>query len=160
MDNSNLLVKAWSHCTSTQALCREQRHRHQNCIYILENLPWNSSTSILTPSITGKTSCYNGTGFIDDLFLVKLVYSYTSGHHQRRILMVQYQIQHQSNVRVRIGLRETRIVTQPIKQCRRKGVSEQKLRIHDKYGETRFFFFEDMMRDGDDKDCEQVLNVT
>ena len=26
----------------------------------------------------GKTSCYNGTGFIDDIFLVKLVYSYTS----------------------------------------------------------------------------------
>ena len=63
---------------NTVCLHREQRHRHQNCIYILENLPWNSSTSILTPSITGKTSCYNGTGFIDDLFFVKLVYSYTS----------------------------------------------------------------------------------
>ena len=54
--------------------------------------------------------------------------------------------QNQSNVRVRIDkYGETRVVTQPIKQCRRKRVSEPKLRIHDKYGETRIFFFEDMM---------------
>ena len=56
------------------------------------------------------------------------------------MLEVRYQIQHQSNVRVRIDTYgETRFVTQPIKQCRRKGVSEQKLRIHDKYAETRIF---------------------
>ena len=55
---------------------------------------------------------------------------------------VRYQIQHQSNVRVRIDKHwETRTVTQPIKQCRRKRVSEQKLRIHDKYGETRMYIY-------------------
>ena len=55
---------------------------------------------------------------------------------------VRYQIQHQSNVRVRIDKHgETRCVTQPTKQCRCKRVSEQKLRIHDIYGETRYLPF-------------------
>ena len=36
---------------------------------------------------------------------------------------------------------ETRRVTQPIKQCRRKRVSEQRLKVHDKYGETRYLVF-------------------
>ena len=73
-------------------------------------------------------------------------------------------LQHQSNARVRIDNHgETRRVTQPIKQRRRERVSEQKLRVHDKYGETRysaFFSFEDMMRGDAAKDCEQVFNVT
>ena len=45
---------------------------------IWENLSWICSTSRLTPSITGKTSCYRGPGFIDDLLLVKLVWYITS----------------------------------------------------------------------------------
>ena len=36
---------------------------------------------------------------------------------------------------------ETRRVTQPTKQCRRKRVSEQESRVHDKYGETRHLAF-------------------
>ena len=46
-------------------------------------------------------------------------------------------------------------MTQPIKQCRRKRVSEQKLRVHDKYGETRY-----MMLGDADEDFGQVFNVT
>ena len=34
--------------------------------------------SRLAQSITGKSSCHNGTGFTDDIFIVNLVYSYTS----------------------------------------------------------------------------------
>ena len=66
------------------------------------------------------------------------------------MLKVGYQIQHQSNVRVRIDKHwETRTATQPIKQRRRKRVIEQNMRIHDKYGETRMYIvFEDMMREG------------
>ena len=45
---------------------------------IWENLSWIFSTSRLTPSITGKTSCYRGPGVIDDLLLVKLVWYITS----------------------------------------------------------------------------------
>ena len=80
------------------------------------------------------------------------------------MLKVRYQIQHQSYVRVRIDkYGETRIVTEPIKQGRRKKVSEQKLRIHDKYREPRIFlyiFLEGMMRGDADKDCEQVFIVS
>ena len=45
---------------------------------IWENLSWICSTSRLTPSTTGKTSCYSGPWFIDDLLLVKLVWYITS----------------------------------------------------------------------------------
>ena len=45
---------------------------------VWENLSWICSTSRLAPSITGKTSCYRGVGFIDDLLLVKLVWYITS----------------------------------------------------------------------------------
>ena len=34
-----------------------------------ENLSWISSTSRLTPSITGKTNCYSGSRFINEFFL-------------------------------------------------------------------------------------------
>ena len=87
-------------------------------------------------------------------------------HHYRRQVQVQHRFQHWLNVRVQTSKHgETRGVTQPIKQCGRKRVSEQKLRIHDKYGETRYLaifqeIFEDMMRRDADKDCEQVFHVT
>ena len=45
---------------------------------IWENLSWICSTSRLTSSITSKTICYRGPGFIDDLLLVKLVWYITS----------------------------------------------------------------------------------
>ena len=61
--------------------------------------------------------------------------------------------------------RRDRCVTQPIKQCRCRRVSEQKLKVRDKYGETRYLAacfekIEDMMREDADKDGEQVFNVT
>ena len=74
------------HQPPKQEVIAHQHKRHTEISDILtkiaskniwENLSWTSSTSRLTPSITGKTSCYNGTGFID-VFLVKLVYSNTS----------------------------------------------------------------------------------
>ena len=80
------------------------------------------------------------------------------------MLKVRYQIQHQANVRVKIDKhRETPCVTHSIQQCRCNSASEQKLNVHDKYGETRyltFFYFEDMMRVDADEHCEQVFNVT
>ena len=62
------------------SLHRDSRYPYQNCFEKIcgKTLSWTSSTSRLTPSITGKTSCYSGTGFIDDVFIVKLVYSYIS----------------------------------------------------------------------------------
>ena len=119
-------------------LYRDQRYRHQNCFEnVWENLSWTSSTSRLTPSITDKLlTCYR-------VYRQRL-HCQTCLHlhlrHQRKILKVQYQIQHQSNLIVRIDkYGETRVATHPIKQCRRKRVSEQKLRIHDKYGKPLFF---------------------
>ena len=62
--------KARSHCTSTQSFQRSVLSSPKIVSKnIWENLSWTSSTSRLTPSITGKTSCYNGSWFIDDVFL-------------------------------------------------------------------------------------------
>ena len=128
---------------------RDQRYPHQ--IGFESILEKNSSGSRLIPSITGRTSCKNGTRFIDDVFLVKLVWYITSNiitlQAQQAIpALIEWKVQTSKHG-------ETRRVTQPIKQCRRQRVSEQKLRVHDKYGETRYqhFFktyFEDMMRVG------------
>ena len=94
------------------------------------------------PSITGKTSCYRGTGFFDDVFLVKLVWYITSNIITSGKVQAQQTISALLNVRVQTSkYGETRHVTQPIKQCRRKRVSKQKLRVHDKYGETRYLSF-------------------
>ena len=135
---------------------------------IWESLSWTSSTSRLTPSITGKTSCYRSTGFVDDVFLVKL----SSGTSPPTLLP------HESSGSTPIPAliecesadeqaRGDPSATQPIKKCRRKRVSEQKLRVHDKYGEIRylviFFSIKKLKtwcgRDAD-KDCGQVFNVT
>ena len=72
--------------------------------------------------------------------------------------------QHQSNVRVRIDKHgETRCVTQPIKQCRCKRVSEQVESSWQARGDplrSIFWNFEDMMPGDADEDCEQVFHVT
>ena len=130
-------TKAGSTVHQKHGLYRDQRYRHQNCFEnVWENLSWTSSTSRLTPSITDKLLTWYQV-YRQRLQCQACLHLHL--RHQRKILKVQYQIQHQSNVIVRRDkYGETRVATQPIKQCRRKRVGEQKLRFMTSTGSPFF----------------------
>ena len=97
-------TKAGGHCTSTQSIQR---------------------SAISSPKLIRKV--FNKQTYAVYYRQVALM---VPGLSTMSSLSSLHQIQHQSNVRVRIDKHwETRTVSQPIR--------EQKLRIHDKYGETR-----------------------
>ena len=150
--------KARSHCTSTQAQYRDQWYPHQNCF---EKYLGKTCHEFLQQADLRRLTQVKQVALMVQVYrrflpCQELVYSFTSDI----ISAGCWRFDTRSSINrmwVRIDKHgETRCVIQPIVQCRCKRVSEQKLKVHDKYGETRYSaFFE--FRKHDAGGCWQGL---
>ena len=114
------------------------------------------------PSITGKTSCYRGPGFIDDLLLVKLVSYITSN-----IITAESTGSTPIPALIESESADEQARRNPSRNPTNQAMStweSQRTKVESSWqvrgNPLLAFSFEDMMRRDADKDCEQVFNVT